>query len=138
MSDVVETNQAKQVAILVLSRKSERDIAKELNLTHKQVYRIKKSEEFEKALKELAEEQTGILLYRWKKRLESAEGAAWEAFMFNLKDKKNMEAVKEYLNMIGFKAKEEKANDGPVVQLIMPSAVPEPTTIVVPKDEEDA
>lgn len=135
--ELIESSLAKQVAILVLSQDSERTIATKLKLTHPQVKAIKKSEEYEAAIKELAEEQTRTLLYQWKKRLEAADSHAWAAFMHNLKDKKSMEAVKEYLNMIGFRAKQEdKATDGPAINLIMPGAPTEKIVTIVQEGEK--
>jgi hypothetical protein len=122
----LEGSVARQVAILTLQRDSDQAIADQLGLSLGQVKSVKRKEEYWKVLKEETEHISETLRMRFRKRLEGAEHHAWEAFLYHLKDKKTLEAVRMFAEYIGLRAKDETGNDTPALTIVMPGAqVPE-------------
>lgn len=120
----LEGSHAQQVAILTLQGDTEQSIADQLNLSKKQVQGLKKKEEYWAALKEETETICKALRARFQKKLEGAETPAWDTFMYHLKDKKTLDAVRMYVELIGFKAKETEAGDGaPAITIVYPEQV---------------
>lgn len=120
VQQLVTEAELQQVAALVLTGANDETIARELGVPSQRIQWIKKKEGFYDALKELTGRRLDIILNRWKKNLEGAEKHAWDAFIYNLKDKKSMEAVKMFVEQIGFKAEHAGEGGSGTINLIMP------------------
>jgi hypothetical protein len=127
----LEGSLTKQVAILTLQRDTEQAISDQLGITVNKVKALKRTDEFWNEMREEAEATCKVLRARFQKKLEHAEHHAWENFLYHLKEKRTLEAVKIYIEMIGLKAKESGENDTPAVTIMMPGAQPAPKDVVV-------
>lgn len=123
--EAIRDGQRQQVAVLILMGDTEAQIAEKMNVSKNTVGRIKAEPEFVATLEDMTKKKVGLLLHKWMDKLETVEKHAWNAFLFQLKDKKSLDAVKMFMEMIGFSKKQEgKTEDGKIV-IIMPDAKPE-------------
>ena len=118
----LEGTQAQQIAILTLQGDSETAIAEQLGLTPNRVKALKRNDEFWKHMEEEAKHTAETLRVRFRRKLEGAEKHAWDTFIYHLKEKKTLEAVRMYAEFIGLKAKESTENDTPAVTILMPGS----------------
>lgn len=134
LNEVLKDGQRAQIAVLVLMNESEASIASKLGIHSNTVNRIKHEPEFIALLEDMTKKKVNQLLHKWMNKLETLESHAWSAFLHNLKDKKNLEAVKLFMDMIGFSKKHEgQTQDGKIV-IIMPDAKQEKDLGSIPAD----
>lgn len=125
----LEGSQAQQIAILTLHGDTDVSIAEQLNLSPSKVKAIKRKDEFWECMEAEAKHIAETLRLKFRKRLEGADHHAWETFLYHLKEKKTLEAVRMYAEWIGLKPKDDQGADVPAVSIIMPGAQPQPKDV---------
>jgi len=133
----VELSGARQqvMAAMLLNGDTQRQIATAMKLSVQRVSQIVNSESFIQILKETTDRKVSKLLYRWRERLEAAEPAAWKAFMYNLEHRKDLNAVRLYLEQLGFNNKPEKAEHPTGLTIVFPGDAKPPEKVIEVKDE---
>ena len=108
-----------QVAALAATGATRNAIAKQLEISPFYVNRIFKSEEFQKQVRDIAEEAVGTAKNTIRFRVAELATDVLNALTYQLRDKSSIEAVKVALKVLGFGEDEQVKNDTNI-QVVLP------------------
>lgn len=137
LQKLVTEAELKFVAAHMLNGLTDTEIAKEMSSTPQRVQYVKKKEAFFDALKQLTDKKLEIIVNKWKSDCEAAAPLAWKTFIFNLEKKQSLEAVKLFVEMIGFKSSQNQEAGPGTINIIMPGTPTAEKTVEDIKEGED-